>query len=180
MFSGEGRQGLKRLQTGFTGELFAQDTQSSEQSVFLFWHWAGGDFSQRRRVGTSRLPRAFSFLWPFSNLPGSAKLAASRSPGAAKKTAAPTLLCCCVSCSPTSFLPFPAASQERRKCRGEGQPSSSWRRQQRASCPTALWRGHPVSSSWALAVCLDLAMGECGTKGGTRIRDRTCWFLRGL
>lgn len=74
MFSGEGQRGLKRLQTGFTGELFAQDTRSTEQSVFLFRDWGGGDFSQRRRVGTSRLPRVFSFLWPFSNLPGAEKL----------------------------------------------------------------------------------------------------------
>ena len=91
----------------------------------------------------------------------------------ARKTASPAL-CCRASCSPTSFLLMPAVSQERRKCRGEGQPSSSWRGQRRASSPTAPWRGHPVSSSWALAVCLDLAVGECGTKGGARIGDRTC------
>ena len=53
MFSGEGQRGLKRLQTGFTGELFAQDTQSTEQSVFLFRGWGGGDFPQRCRVGSS-------------------------------------------------------------------------------------------------------------------------------
>lgn len=74
MFSGEGRRGLKRLLTGFTGELFAQDTQSTEQSVFLFRGWGGGDFSQRRRVGSSWLPRVFSCLWPFSNLLGAEKL----------------------------------------------------------------------------------------------------------
>lgn len=121
--------GQKRLQTGFMRELIGV-----QNKVFLL-----GKLSQEAQNG---------ILLVVKNVPGQLPLAllnpsASREAGLLWKQedrrSHPSALLCIFLSPFFSRVSGPAASRESQRCRGEGQLSSFWRRQWRASSLMARW-----------------------------------------
>lgn len=115
-----------------------------------------------------------AFSGPFQTSPERRSWLASRSQGASQedcRSHPPVLLCILF---PHFFPPISSCLPGKAEMQRRGPAIIFLEEAAEGQLPDSPMRGHPVSSSWALVVCLDLAVGECGIKGDTRIRDWTC------